>query len=43
MRMAFPSGGDDGNAIRGLGKGPAYLAHSVRVTVVVCLPPDWLT
>ena len=41
--MAFPSGGDDGNAIRGLGYAGRYLAHSVRVTVVVCLAPDWST
>jgi len=41
--MAFPSGGADGNAIRGLRLSGRYLAHSVRVTVVVCLPPDWLT
>jgi len=41
--MAFPSGGVDGNAIRGLRLSGRYLAHSVRVTVVVCLPPDWLT
>ena len=41
--MAFPSGGDDGNAIRGLWLSGRYLAHSVRVTVVVRLAPDWLT
>jgi hypothetical protein len=41
--MAPPSGGDDGNAIRGLWLPGRYLAHSVRVTVVVCLAPDWLT
>ena len=42
--MAFPSGGEgDGNAIRGIWLPGGYLAHSVRVTVVVCLAPDALT
>ncbi len=35
--------GDDGNAIRGLRLSGRYLAHSVRVTVVLCLAPFWST
>jgi hypothetical protein len=41
--MAFPSGGTTETPYAVFSYSGGYLAHSVRVTLVVCLAPDWLT